>query len=300
MEMKVSVIIPTCNGANKIKTLLFSLLEQKEKGFEVIVIIDGSTDNTMEVLKSFEPAFKDFKIISQTNKGRSHARNKGVPATSGEVLIFYDDDMELDPDSVGRYIWFHKNYSGIVGGDPVEFMNSKKTEIQNYKAHLTSIWTAKYPKGLTQLNHLNLFFTAANCSVRRNTFLMLNGFDERLTDVEDYDFAYRALEKGISVFFDKSNKAVHHDLITAKSYVQRLRLYGEAHSRLVELHPERKEYIVAKSKMKRVFYRVVASSFLVRLIDYEFFKNILPEAIRFKIYDLVIQALAVEFPRKPL
>ncbi len=299
--MKVSVIIPTCNGANKIKTLLFSLLEQKEKGFEVIVIIDGSTDNTMEVLKSFESAFEDLKIVKQTNKGRSGARNKGVLEASGEILIFYDDDMELEPDSVGRCIWFHKNYSGIMGGYPVEFKNSKKTDIQNYKAYLTGIWTAKYPNGLTQLNHLNLFFSAANCSVKRNTFLMLNGFDERLTDAEDYDFGYRALEKGISVFFDKSNKVLHHDLITAEKYIQRLRLYGRAHSRLYELHPERKHNLtINKSYWKKILYRLIANPYLVKLIDKGFFKGIFPESIRFKFYDLVIQALAVEFPWKRL
>lgn len=300
MNSGLSVIVPTYNGAAKIPLLLESLLRQTFQDFELVVVIDGSKDRTQEILQSYHNRFKAFKIISQVNSGRSVVRNRGVLEASGDLLIFYDDDMELDPGSVDRHIWFHKNYSGIVGGDQAEFKNSNKTDIQNYKAHLTRIWTAKYPQGITQLNQENLFFTAANCSIKRNTFLLLNGFDERLTDAEDYDFAYRALKSEIPVFFDKDNRAVHHDMITARSYVERLRLYGNAHFRLLVLHSERNKNRMVKSKLKKVFYWLMASPYLLRLIDFEVFKKIMPEAIRFKLYDFIIQALAVEFPAKRL
>jgi glycosyltransferase involved in cell wall biosynthesis len=301
MNYRLSIIVPTYNGAAKIPLLLESLLRQTFQDFELVVVIDGSNDGTEEILQSYHSRFKALKIISQVNSGRSAVRNRGASEASGEVLIFYDDDMEPDSDSVDRHNWFHRNYKGILVGNPLEFKNSKKTDFQNYKAGLTSIWTKKYSEGLTPMDHSNLFVTAANCSIAKNQFFDMEGFDERLTDVEDYDFGYRALERKIPVFFDKSNRAIHHDSITAKKYIHRLRLYGMAHSRLLELHPERKHNVtIKKSYLKRILYRVMANPYLVKLIDKGFFKEMFSESIRFKIYDFVIQALAVEFPWKRL
>ena len=301
MNSELSIIVPTYNGAAKIPLLLESLLRQTFRDFELVVVIDGSKDKTEEILQSYRNRFKAFKIISQVNSGRSVVRNRGASEASGDVLIFYDDDMEPNSDSVDRHNSFHKNYEGILVGNPVEFKNSEKTDFQNYKARLTSIWTKKYSEGLTLLNHSNLFFTAANCSIAKKLFFAMEGFDERLTDVEDYDFGYRALERKIPVFFDKSNRAIHHDPITAKKYIHRLRLYGMAHSKLYELHPERKKnLIINRSYLKRMLYRSIANPYLVGLIDQGFFNKVFPESIRFKIYDFVIQALAVEFPTKRL
>ena len=301
MSPRLSIIVPTYNGAAKIPLLLESLLRQTFQDFELVVVIDGSEDKTEEILQPYYDRFKACKIISQVNSGRSVVRNRGATEASGDILIFYDDDMEPDSDSVDRHNSFHKKYDGILVGNPVEFMNSEKTDFQNYKAGLTSIWTEKYSEGFTQMDYSNLFFTAANCSIAKNLFFAMEGFDERLTDAEDYDFGYRALERKIPVFFDKSNRAIHHDPLTAEKYIQRLRLYGMAHFRLYELHPERKHnFTIKKSYWKRMLYRLVANPHLVKLIDKGFFKGIFSESIRFKIYDFVIQALAVEFPLKPL
>jgi GT2 family glycosyltransferase len=159
---------------------------------------------------------------------------------------------------------------------------------------------SKYANGLTRLDYSNLFFTAANCSMRRETFLTMNGFDERLSDAEDYDLAYRALQKGIGVFFDKSNRAFHHDPITAKSYIQRLRQYSRAHAMLEMFYPERKTSQSKNNFLKKAIYSSLALRFWVRLIDQGFLKSGLPERARFKLYDLIIQAMAIEYPNRSL
>lgn len=89
--MKVSVIIPTYNEENDILNCLKSLDKQSLKGFEVIVVDDGSTDNTLKKLKSAKS--KQFKVLSQDHKGPGAGRNKGAKNSKGDILVFVDADM---------------------------------------------------------------------------------------------------------------------------------------------------------------------------------------------------------------
>jgi glycosyltransferase involved in cell wall biosynthesis len=296
--MSISIIVSTYNGAGKIVNLLRSLTQQSYRDFELVIVVDGSLDNTEEVVKQYEGHFSEFKLIVQANKGRSAVRNRGVKEASGEVLIFYDDDMVPEEESIQKHINFHLNNKGILSGNSVELEDKTKTDIQNYKAFLTKKWTEKYGDGYTQLDKENLFYTAANCSMKRNTFESLNGFDERLTDAEDYDLGYRALRMNIPVYFDKGNKAIHQEAITCASYIRRLRTYNKAHIKLKEFYPER--LTISKTtdpnKGKRLIYWILASSFWVKLIDMGLMRWIMPQHLRYKFYDGVIESLAIRFP----
>jgi glycosyltransferase involved in cell wall biosynthesis len=298
----ISVIIPTFNGANKIPALLDSLLKQTLSRFEVIVVVDGSTDNTMDVLSRYANKFDALRVISQDNSGRSNVRNRGAKEAVGDLLIFYDDDVIPMLNSVECHLKFHSSYdSAILAGNPIEYISSEKTDVSNYKAWLTKIWVRKYQPGITRLNFDNLFFTAANCSMPKRIFLTLNGFDERIKDAEDFDFATRALESGIEVYFDKQNEAVHNDAITCLSYIKRLRQYDRAHKQLSILHSNRKRvYSSQSSGLKRMVYRIFANMFWVRLIDRQFFVSLLPRWARYKFYSVVTHALSIEYPEAPL
>jgi glycosyltransferase involved in cell wall biosynthesis len=295
-KIEVSVIIPTYNGGKKISNALDALLKQSFKAFEVIVVIDGSTDNTFKMLERFSSSFAQIKIITQSNQGRSAVRNRGVKEAISDLVIFYDDDMVPELDSVVRHVEFHHQHFGLLCGNQFEIPSSGKTDIQNYKAFLSMEWTKKYKNDVNRLDSSNLFFTAANASVKKDLFYFLGGFDENLTDAEDHDLAHRALNKNIPVFFDKKNRAVHNDLITCKSYIQRQRLYASAHEKLKKNHPERYAVRQKKNFLKRLIYKIFAQAFWVRLIDSDFFARVLPQKVRYKLYDIVIQALGVEYP----
>lgn len=87
--MKFSIIIPVYNKANTIVQALDSVFSQTFKDFEVIVVNDGSTDNVLEVLKSYN---NPVKVITQRNGGVSVARNKGIENANGDYLCFLDAD----------------------------------------------------------------------------------------------------------------------------------------------------------------------------------------------------------------
>ena len=92
---KVTVVIPTYNRAHLIKDAVESVLNQTYQDFELIVIDDGSTDNTREVLA----VYKDkLTYIYQENQGRSSARNHGIELAQGEYIAFLDSDDVWFPD----------------------------------------------------------------------------------------------------------------------------------------------------------------------------------------------------------
>jgi glycosyltransferase involved in cell wall biosynthesis len=93
---KVSVIIPTYNSAEYITEAIESVLRQKHKDIEIIVVDDGSIDNTKEILKPYIES-KSIKYIFQANKGPGAARNTGIRVAEGEFIAFLDsDDLYLD------------------------------------------------------------------------------------------------------------------------------------------------------------------------------------------------------------
>ncbi len=99
--MLVSVIIPTYNRARTIERAVNSVLAQTWKEVEVIVVDDGSTDQTSEVLKVYGDK---IRVIHQQNGGASAARNTGIKAATGEIISFLDSDDEWLPSKTERQV----------------------------------------------------------------------------------------------------------------------------------------------------------------------------------------------------
>jgi GT2 family glycosyltransferase len=131
----------------------------------------------------------------------------------------------------------------------------------------------------------------------------LGGFDERLTDAEDFELGIRALEQGHDVYFDNDNVAWHDDFITCESYIKRQRQYMKANEALSHKLPKvfiRKPlHIREMSWIKRLVFSVFSNPVFVKMVDKEFF-TFLPRVVRYRIYDLTITSLGKVFPNKAL
>ena len=97
--MKFSIIIPCYNVEKFVQKCTESIVMQQGFDFEMIMINDGSKDNTQQVLENLAVKDNRIKIINQENKGLSGARNTGIEAARGELLMFVDADDWLEPNA---------------------------------------------------------------------------------------------------------------------------------------------------------------------------------------------------------
>ena len=97
---KVSVVIPVYNGARYIEESVHSVLNQTLNEVEVIIVDDGSTDNTNLVLEQLQKNDSRISVIRQENKGQGTARNSGLGRTRGEAVVFLDGDDYYGPEAL--------------------------------------------------------------------------------------------------------------------------------------------------------------------------------------------------------
>jgi glycosyltransferase involved in cell wall biosynthesis len=141
-NQELSIIIPVYNGQNYIADCVNSVLnQQNSEKYEIIIINDGSTDNTSEILGSFARANKNISVINQKNSGVSVARNTGIDAAHGRYISFVDcDDMVgLNLDAFDKY-FCHNNLS---------------IRVEN----LSTTKTFQYPKHFNSQHFTNDYFT---------------------------------------------------------------------------------------------------------------------------------------------
>jgi glycosyltransferase involved in cell wall biosynthesis len=293
-----SVIVPTYNGRHKIISTLRALESQQFKDFETIVVIDGSTDGTNEFLHELTFTL-NLKIYQQKNEGRARVRNTGAELASGELLIFYDDDMIPEPDSVLRHFNFHNQYKlTLCGGNQLENVAEAVTDFDLFRCYLRNRWLSKYHHVVNEINKSNLFLTAANFSIHKKLFFQIGGFNIALNDAEDLELANRAIKQGYKIFFDKNNICWHDDFISCRQYINRRRQYLLGYERLKTIEQSLiEERLIKLNIAKRLLFSFFSHRIWVLMIDNQYFK-FLPRQFRFKLYDLVVTGLGSVFVKR--
>jgi glycosyltransferase involved in cell wall biosynthesis len=184
----VSVVIPAYNCEAYIGDAVESVLNQTVPAHEVVVVDDGSTDGTREILQRFTSR---IRVISRSNAGPSAARNAGVAAATGHWIGFLDGDDAWLPSKLERQL--------AVGMDPsVAVVYSDRFNIGNrgnfpeIQGQIQRMYSGDVFEDLMLLgNHI----TNSSVLIRAAVFRELGGFDEQLPPAEDWDLWIRVAEK---------------------------------------------------------------------------------------------------------
>ena len=115
MNKTVSVIIPVYNCQKYIRKCIESCLNQTYKNIEIIVVDDGSNDDTGTIIKDLASKYQSVKIIEQENAGVSNARNNGISASTGAYLLFLDADDFLEENSIEKLVMTRDGEDLVIG-----------------------------------------------------------------------------------------------------------------------------------------------------------------------------------------
>ena len=207
----VSVILPTYNRNAVLRKTIECLLKQDPAAKEIIVI--DQSRNHDEETRAFLDACKSnqyFRYIYQSEPNAQRARNRGIAESTGEVLLFVDDDVEMDGSLIGAH-W--QNYSdpemGAVCGFYLEPGESPMDELPASCLKPLTGWI-QTPHGYTKRFDSYLLSTC-NGSVKREIAVKLGGFDENFTHtlLDDTDFSCRLKQLGVKSVHDPEARLMH-------------------------------------------------------------------------------------------
>lgn len=202
--MEVSVVIPCFNAEKFLERSVSSVLNQTFKPKEIICVNDGSTDNTLSLLKSIQKR-ENIIVIDQINKGASNARNNGLKAASGEYIQFLDaDDEILEKKLASQVNNLDSEMSFIVGAYTKKFANGIQGEFIPASNHL-----------FYQLFTGRLGNTPSNLWNRRK-LMEIGGWDETLKSSQEFDLMCRLIMKfgSTSIKIDKNPFTLVHEQLT--------------------------------------------------------------------------------------
>lgn len=178
----VSVIIPTYNRRNFLEQAIQSVFSQTYPYVELIVVDDGSTDETSTLLDEFK---ERLTVLRQSNQGVSAARNRGIRAAGGEYICFLDSDDYWKPSKLEMQLDFFKNHPEIEICQTEEIWIRSGVRINPKKRH-------RKREGDLYIPSLELCLISPSAVMMRAALFEKVGlFDERLPACEDYDLWLR-------------------------------------------------------------------------------------------------------------
>ena len=230
---KVSVIVCSYNGGQTIRECLVALDEVNYPDYEIVLVDDGSTDNTQQTVVAWQSnraklgKTAGFISIVQPNMGLSHARNAGAHAATGEIFAYTDSDCMPDPD------WLYYMVGTLLSGD---YAGVGGPNISPPAVNWIQAAVAAAPGGP---NHVLLTDVVAehvpgcNMAFHRWAFFSVGGFDPEYRKAgDDVDFCWRLQGQGGVVAFSPSAIVWHYRRFTMRAFRKQQEGYGEAEAML--------------------------------------------------------------------
>jgi glycosyltransferase involved in cell wall biosynthesis len=182
----VSVIIPAYNNVGYLEDAVDSVFGQTYPAMECIVIDDGSTDHTAQIIEKVSKKYPSLKTARKVNGGPSSARNMGLRMCSGDFVSFLDHDDVLLPDKISRQVDFLNAHPdvGLVHSDYL---------VVSKELHPLAVFAAEMPRGMDPLDALcyRNWFNPLVALVRRSLIDKIGDFDAELDGAEDWDYWIR-------------------------------------------------------------------------------------------------------------
>ena len=184
----VSVILPVYNGAQTISATLKSVFQQSIQDFELIIVDDGSTDQTLEVISTVDDP--RLKVFSYPNAGVATTRNRGVAHASGKYVSFVDADDLWTPDKLALQLKaLESTPDAAVAYSWTDYIDQEGRFIA--EAQRVAFSGDVY----AELLRRDFLESASNATIRRQAFLACGGFDPSLSGAADWDLFLRLAKR---------------------------------------------------------------------------------------------------------
>jgi glycosyltransferase involved in cell wall biosynthesis len=223
------VVVASYNGGRTLKVCLDSLARLNYPDYEVILVDDGSTDATPEIVSHYSTV----RYLRQTNHGLSVARNTGITASQGEIVAFTDSDCRADEDWLYYLVGdlLTSRFTGIGGHN---FLPPEDSPVA--AAVLVS---PGGPAHVMLNDRVAEHIPGCNMAFYKWALAEIGGFDPIFTKAgDDVDVCWRLQQRGYRLGFNPAGFVWHYRRSTVKAYLKQQRGYGEAEAMLVRKHPE--------------------------------------------------------------
>ena len=261
--MKVSVIVPVYNVEQYIDKCLNSLENQTLKDLEIIIVNDGTKDNSEVIIKKYLEKNKNFKYFKKENGGLSDARNYGIKKANGEYIAFLDSDDYVTTDMYEKMYEKAKegNFDMVVCDLNYVYPDKVVRAYSNIKADTTNI----------KSTFINIYPAAWNKLFKRELFNNEVLFKKGVW-FEDVEFIYRLLPyiKSIGVIHEPFNQYVQREGSITNSINMKIYDYIRNMNSILEFYHERKIYDSYKNELEYIYVRYLYATFLKTAAKYDY------------------------------
>lgn len=256
----VSIIIPVKNRPKDIEECIISLisLDYPKERLEIIVVDDGSTDSTREVIKSFP-----IKAIHLSKSiGASACRNLAAKEAKGELLAFTDSDCVVHPHWLKDLSpFFYDERIGIIGGYVSNYYH--QTLLDRYEQVRSSLNMGSSPFRVENGHSSTAYVPSCNLIIRKKAFIEVGGFQENLHVGEDVDLCWRTQKSGHHLLYLPKGEVKHKHRHDLWQMLRRRFDYGTSEALLYLRHKEKRKRLFLPT-LYSIFYGFICLGIIVQ------------------------------------
>ena len=217
MTPYVSVILPVYNQEKYLEETIDSILSQQYSNFELLILDDGSTDNSSAIIRKFQAKDKRVNAHFESNSGKSMSTNLLVTKAKGELCAFLDADDVMLEDRLLKQVEFHQANPDIAASSCHCFYINENGNMFGVQRYSIGIQVAQYNKPFTNEEFIICSYTGL--MVKKKVYLEIDGLRKQFEPCEDFEFFNRLTDGGYSLSIIPEvlmKYRIHQSAITVK------------------------------------------------------------------------------------